>query len=267
MSVSAVCLLWSSYNILKRAVSNHSLAGRLQPDPATVIYPTKQKQYDHSACGLFNSSLAVQLINVAMDMQTPQGWTLSFDCTTFPEDHWGLLLPQLSTILQRWSFLSAAENAQKHQQQTVICSRKGQDETLQQLAERMLPAGNPADAASSPSSRAGEQDGDSSSSAMSPGQQQDMQSVAEATVAAGSAMTDAVVLELGWEVFKPKASDDEEEEEPPVVDFLLTVFNLQVCYSISEIAVVLSQGRRAAGSIHDCASHVGTMLVTIHCHH
>jgi hypothetical protein len=39
------------------------------------------------------------------------------------------------------------------------------------------------------------------------------------------------MLELGWEVYKPKAGgeDEEDEEEEPMVDFSLMLYNLQVC--------------------------------------
>lgn len=160
-------------------------------------------------------------------MQTPQGWTMSFDCTTFPEDSWGLLLPQLRNTLQRWPSLSAADNARKLPHQTVICSRKGQDETLQELANHLFPLAAAAETAGDSEPTAAEEDaGDISSTAE--GQQEAPAALAGAAAAVAPVSVDKLVLELGWEVFKPKASD-EEEEEPPAVDFSLTLYNLQVC--------------------------------------
>jgi hypothetical protein len=57
--------------------------------------------------------------------------------------------------------------------------------------------------------------------------------VAGSTAAATSAELppDRLTLELGWDTFKPRILlDDEEgeEEEEPVVEFALTVYNLQV---------------------------------------
>ncbi len=44
-------------------------------------------------------------------LQTPQGWTVNFDCSTYSDDSWGLLVPQLKETLKKWPFLSAASSA------------------------------------------------------------------------------------------------------------------------------------------------------------
>jgi hypothetical protein len=174
-------------------------------------------------------------------LQNPQGWTLSFDCSTFPEDSWGLLLPQLRSLLQRWPTLSAADNARKLPHQTVVCSRKGEDHAVAALAAKLWPQ--------APDAAAGDADSSSSSGA-EPGLQDSAEEAAEqlrgsldgslgaaahaleaaAAAAAAAVSVDQLVLELGWEVFQPKAGGDEEEEEdePPMVDFALTLYNLQV---------------------------------------
>lgn len=167
-------------------------------------------------------------------LQTPQGWTLSFDCTTFPEDSWGLLLPQLRGLLQRWPSLSAATAAATQPPQTVVCSRKGQDDPIQELSSHLFPPTAAAVAAATVSN-AEPAEGSSQEGAAASQGQDSSQAVPPAGGIAGPAAAEAavpanvgkLVLELGWEVFKPRASE-EEEEEPPVVDFALTVYNLQV---------------------------------------
>jgi hypothetical protein len=57
-------------------------------------------------------------------MQTPQGWTLSLDGTTFPEDSWGMLLPQLKQLLKRWAFLSAAEHGVIKPDELLLTTRR-----------------------------------------------------------------------------------------------------------------------------------------------
>eukprot|EP00879_Flechtneria_rotunda_P019207 GHRR01020168.1.p1 GENE.GHRR01020168.1~~GHRR01020168.1.p1 ORF type:complete len:310 (+),score=106.75 GHRR01020168.1:118-1047(+) len=74
-----------------------------------------------------------QTMVVAALYTTPQGWTLSFDCSTYAEDSWGLLLPRLATLLQRWPQLSAAGNAKRKQYHSIVSSRKGTDQPLQEL--------------------------------------------------------------------------------------------------------------------------------------
>lgn len=209
-------------------------------------------------------------------LQTPQGWTLSFDCSTYPEDHWGLLLPQLRKLLQRWPALSAAAAAaQNHklQQQVVVSSRKGSDSALSALAARtaVQPPAQPAagaaknadgdgdagvDAADAETAAGSVDDGDSSQRASGPPAEAageggglvdaaaapaDGGSTAAAVTAsvlvpAAAAGLDRLLLELGWETFKPRQLlDDEEgeEEEEPVVEFALALYNLQV----SQLAV------------------------------
>jgi hypothetical protein len=56
--------------------------------------------------------------------QTPQGWTLSCDGTTYPADSWGLLLPSLKTLMRRWPFLSAAEHAVIRPNELVLATRR-----------------------------------------------------------------------------------------------------------------------------------------------
>ena len=191
-------------------------------------------------------------------LQTPQGWTLSFDCSTFPEDHWGLLLPQLRKLLQRWPALSAATAAAqpkpKLQQQVVICSRKGSDNTLSQLAARNTPqpvtaatarAGSPArsDVDNADADADGEAPVDAAAGSL-PGAEADADHVSggadvvasTAAAAGGAAAADRLVLELGWDTFKPKLQLDdeeaEEEEEEPVVEFALAIYNLQAGFLV-----------------------------------
>jgi hypothetical protein len=100
--------------------------------PRRQARPIVSRLFAHAVCTNLTQKSCISLL------QTPQGWTLSFDCSTFPEDHWGLLLPQLRKLLQRWPSLSAAAaaaaNAAKLQQQVVVCSRKGADSGIAQLA-------------------------------------------------------------------------------------------------------------------------------------
>lgn len=199
-------------------------------------------------------------------LQTPQGWTLSLDCSTFPEDSWGLLLPQLRTLLQRWPTLSAAEHARKQPPPTVICSRKGEDQPLAALAAKQWPAGDAAAAASS-------HDSSDAASASTDAQEADSNSGAATAEAFGesvqpehatsssssssdgsaSVCIDKLVLELGWEVFRPRPTEDEEEEDPPVVDFTLTLYNLQV-----KLAALLIQ----SPALHDTHSSLTNMADT-----
>lgn len=174
-------------------------------------------------------------------LQNPQGWTLSFDCSTFPEDSWGLLLPQLRSLLQRWPSLSAADNARKLPHQTVVCSRKGEDHAVPALAAQLWPhaeAEPRADAAAGEADTSGPDAQDGAPAEAAAVQEQEPRGSLDGSVAAPAAAAvaaavnvDRLVLELGWEVFKPKAAgdDEEEEDEPPVVDFSLTLYNLQVC--------------------------------------
>lgn len=193
-----------------------------------------------------------------MVLQTPQGWTLSFDCSTYPEDHWGLLLPQLRKLLQRWPALSAAAAAaQNHKlrQQVVVSSRKGSDSALSALAARTA-AQTPAQPAPGAAKSAdGDADADAADAdaetaagpagegdglvgaAAAPADGGSMAAAAATAVTASvpvpaaAAGLDRLVLELGWETFKPRQLlDDEEgeEEEEPVVEFALAIYNLQV---------------------------------------
>lgn len=99
--------------------------------------------------------------------------------------------------------------------------------------------------------------------------------IAAAAAAAGEAEVaapDRLLLELGWETFKPRILlDDEEgeEEEEPVVDFALAVYNLQVgclCHQTGT-SVLLSAacgtqrvGLRHTGSWHGCGTDNGCCL-------
>ncbi|KAF6261919.1 hypothetical protein COO60DRAFT_1678673 [Scenedesmus sp. NREL 46B-D3] len=200
-----------------------------------------------------------QTMVVAGVYTNPQGWTLSFDCSTFPEDSWGLLLPQLRSLLQRWPTLSAADNARKlPRRQTVMCSRKGEDHALPALAARLWPQ--------VPAPDVGTSAGDAGSSstylqdektAEAAGAQEQLRGsldgsladVADAPAAAAAAAAagiDRLVLELGWEVFTPKAGvdDEDEEEEPPTVDFSLTLYNLQG----EELATITPDNTEADGA-------------------
>jgi hypothetical protein len=227
------------------------------------------------AVGLFNSMLELgahaHRVHVTctyvfvLCLQNPQGWTLSFDCSTFPEDSWGLLLPQLRSLLQRWPTLSAADNARKLPAQTVVCSRKGEDHALPVLAAKLWPQPKAAKAAAAAAEDAANADSGSAEAAEAAGEQEATRgsldnsvaaaadgTAAAAAAAAGAAAAisvDRLVLELGWEVFKPKAAGDdeeEEEEEPPVVDFSLTLYNLQVrLCAPTRLLVVLSLQYRA----------------------
>jgi hypothetical protein len=207
-------------------------------------------------------------------LQNPQGWTLSFDCSTFPEDSWGLLLPQLRSLLQRWPTLSAAENARKLPHQTVVCSRKGEDHAVAALAAKLWPQA----AHDAPGAAAAEADSSNSSSSAEAGLQETAGEAEEqlrgsldgslgaaadapaaAAAAAAAVSVDRLVLELGWEVFQPKAGGDdeeEEEEEPPIVDFSLTLYNLQVgCRGLGVLCQLCKQSK--------CVPRSSTVLAVV----
>lgn len=175
------------------------------------------------------------------------------DCSTFPQDHWGVLLPQLRKVLQRWPALSAAAAAaayaSKLQQQVVVCSRKGSDNTISQLADStaaLLAAPAPAPSAAAAAVASDEEDsadadgegaaavaGSEDGSAANTPAAAPTQPDAPSSSTAAAAAPDRLVLELGWETFKPRImlDDDEraeEEDEEPVVEFALAIYNLQV---------------------------------------
>jgi hypothetical protein len=186
-------------------------------------------------------------------LQTPQGWTLSFDCSTFSKDHWGLLLPELRQLLQRWPMLSAAEHGKNLNQQAItqhnqqqhifIDCRKGSDYQVATLASHLWPARHSSIPYASQNEKSGAEeavvpaDSDADQQSGSQGGSDDTLKAhptsanqpkpAELAPAATDepVSTDRLLLQLGWELFKPA----DEEDEPPGVDFSISVYNLQVC--------------------------------------
>jgi hypothetical protein len=194
---------------------------------------------------------ATPLTQACPPSQTPAGWTLSFDCSTFQEDHWGLLLPQLRALLQRWPALSAAAAAAragpKLLQQVVVSSRKGADSALSELAAALAAreaaaAGAAArkvpllaaEASTDADVDAAAADGDASTTD-APAGSGCASPPAAANPAASLDPLQRLVLEVGWDVYAPRPVADEDEDgkgggedEEPMVDFALGVYNLQV---------------------------------------
>lgn len=63
-------------------------------------------------------------------LQTPQGWTCTFDCSTYAEDTWGAVLPQLKAVLRRWPFLSATDALKIDPQERFVMTRPSEDRYL-----------------------------------------------------------------------------------------------------------------------------------------
>lgn len=67
--------------------------------------------------------------------QTEQGWQVTFDCSTFKYDNWGLLIPNMKAIIKQWGGLLAAQNCGEidpHERITV--TRNGEDRSLLKAA-------------------------------------------------------------------------------------------------------------------------------------
>lgn len=191
--------------------------------------------------------------------QTPSGWTVSFDCSTFPIDNWGALLPDMERALGRWPVLSAAEAAASRAAAggplaAIVGSRRGEDRALAELTAAPQVCGR---GPGSSGRRAVLRGGNviSASNTPNPTRLPPMQAaeaaVAGATAAASTepaapaaagaaaaALPERLVLELGWALHPPRkgasgeggegGEEEEEPEEDPELEFTLAAYDLKV---------------------------------------
>lgn len=74
-----------------------------------------------------------QSMIVAGLCSTPQGWSVMYVGSTYPQDNWGAMIPELKDAIRQWSFLTAAESCVVDPVEKVVLTRQYEDRSLYEL--------------------------------------------------------------------------------------------------------------------------------------